>query len=292
MRKNQLIYSALPIAILGGIATQAFAGENCLIDNPNLSNCKGAIQVTKEFVVNGTGPIVVDNGSNHYESAYSYSSNGAYVNQGQVSNGQILNMNEDQYSYNETSGAVYSQPAYTPPAPSTKGCKLVQQVPCQGQWVVVGGNNGQIINQNYAPPVKAYAPPMQAYAPPVQAYAPPVQAYAPPMQAYAPPVQAYAPPVQAYAPPMQAYAPPANYSVQPFAQTIYNIPTTFFTGGMNSGVGYPTMTGYNSGGGIYMAGGTRFSGVVNRSTTPLIPPSGKPKQPPPPPPTGCGGGGC
>ncbi len=239
MRKNQLLYSALPIALLGNIATQAMAGENCLIDNPNLNNCNGAIQVTKEFIVNGSGPIVVDGvkldgvkneySSEYYNSSYStaYQANSQMI-ESQYENGQAIVVNN------------YAPPAYAPPAPKTTGCKLVQQVPCQGQWVVVGDN--------------------------------------------------FAPPAQAYAPPVQAYLPPPNYSIQPLPQPIYNIPTSFFTGGMNYGVGYPTMTGYNSGGGMYMAGGTRFSGVVNRSTTPLIPPSGKPKQPPPPPPTGCGGG--
>ncbi|MBN8649114.1 MAG: hypothetical protein J0L55_14260 [Caulobacterales bacterium] len=246
MRKKQLIYSALPIALLSGIATQVFAGENCLIDNPNLNNCKGAIKVTNEFVVNGAGPIIVDSGATQYTSSYSYASGaGTQFENHQIEASQI-NINNDQYSYSH-SGPVN----YAPPAPVTSGCKLVQKVPCQGQWVVVGENygqnGGQIITQNYAP-ASVYAQPI--------------------------------------------YTPPANYSIQPLAQPVYNIPNSFFTGGMNYGVGYPTMIGYNSGGGMYMSGGTRFSGVVNRSTTPLIPPSGKPKQPPPPPPTGCGGGGC
>lgn len=63
------------------------------------------------------------------------------------------------------------------------------------------------------------------------------------------------------------------------------LPQSFFYGGIANGVGYPTQIGYLGGGSAYYSGGSRFSGVVGRSPTPLIPPHGKPNPPPPPPPT-------
>ncbi len=64
------------------------------------------------------------------------------------------------------------------------------------------------------------------------------------------------------------------------------IPKSFYFGAIASGVGFPTQTGYLGGGSVYYGGGSRFSGVVGRSPTPLIPPgNGKGKAPPPPPPT-------
>lgn len=62
------------------------------------------------------------------------------------------------------------------------------------------------------------------------------------------------------------------------------IAQSFFLGPMAYGVGFPTQTGYLGGGSAYYGGGSRFSGVVGRSPTPLIPPGGKPNAPPPPPP--------
>lgn len=64
-----------------------------------------------------------------------------------------------------------------------------------------------------------------------------------------------------------------------------SISQSFFFGPMAYGVGFPTQTGYLGGGSAYYGGGSRFSGVVGRSPTPLIPPAGgKPHAPPPPPP--------
>lgn len=283
MRKNQLLYSALPIALLSGIATNVFAGENCLLNSPNVQNCKGAIKIVEDVVINTTGPNQMHsqmngaqiNGANSYSSSsytYSSSSNGQYVNEAQIAK-PIYSEYE-----NEFSNAVpvqYMAPVNMPPvnmapvnapkaAPQAKGCKLVQQGPCNGNWVVSGSNyyNGA----NIVPPANVYSAPQNVYVSPPQIYTQSTTIYAMPAQVY-------------------------MYPVQQMPQVINNIPTSFFTGGMHYGVGYPTMTGYNSGGGMYMAGGTRFSGVANRITTPLIPPHGKPpKQPPPPPPSGCGGG--
>jgi hypothetical protein len=68
------------------------------------------------------------------------------------------------------------------------------------------------------------------------------------------------------------------------------IPTSFFTGGITYGAGFPTDTTYVSGGGGYgySTGGTRFSGVRERSPTPLIPPARRQRHAPPPHHHGCG----
>jgi hypothetical protein len=99
------------------------------------------------------------------------------------------------------------------------------------------------------------------------------------------PAPSYAP-QPAYAPapqPAPIYMPaPVAYAPQP--QQIGYIPTSFFTGGITYGAGFPTETGYTSGGGgfIYSGGGPRFSGVRERSPTPLVPPAPRPRHNPPP----------
>ena len=66
------------------------------------------------------------------------------------------------------------------------------------------------------------------------------------------------------------------------------LPTSFFMGAFNNGVGYNTQISYTYGAGGYafVGGGTRFSGVRERSPTPLVPPN-RPHRPPPPKPCGC-----
>jgi hypothetical protein len=63
-------------------------------------------------------------------------------------------------------------------------------------------------------------------------------------------------------------------------QEVTLIPASFFMGGMNYGVGFPTETSYSYGGGGYafVGGGTRFSGV--RERVQLDPPPRKPRKPP------------
>jgi len=95
-----------------------------------------------------------------------------------------------------------------------------------------------------------------------------------------------APPV-ALPPPPMTYAPPPTYYMPP-PQQLAQISPMFFYGGMNNGVGYNMMTGYGGGGAIFVGGGSRFSGVRERSPTPLVPPVRRqpppPHNPPPPPP--------
>jgi hypothetical protein len=139
-----------------------------------------------------------------------------------------------------------------------------------------GYSQSQVMTQQYAPAPVQYAP---APAPVVYQQAP--QYYAPAPVQYAPVPQYYAP-VQ-YAPAPRYYAPqpqPAGY-IQP----------SFFTGGITYGAGFPEGGSYYGGGGggtIIVGGGTRFSGVRERSPTPLIAPPMRPRQPAhQPPPTHC-----
>jgi hypothetical protein len=89
-----------------------------------------------------------------------------------------------------------------------------------------------------------------------------------------------------------ASAPPpcsGEWIFMPYSQpapqplVLNNLPGSFFGGAMNYGVGYPTQIGYNSGGSYFVGGGSRFSGVRERSPTALVPPPMKHRSPPPPP---------
>jgi hypothetical protein len=99
----------------------------------------------------------------------------------------------------------------------------------------------------------------------------------------------YAPqPVVQYAPAPQYIPAPVAYAPQP--QQVGTIPTSFFTGAITYGAGFPTDTSYNYGGGGYgySSGGTRFSGVRERSPTPLVAPPRRQRHAPPPKHHGCG----
>lgn len=96
-------------------------------------------------------------------------------------------------------------------------------------------------------------------------------------------------PVPAYVPPpIYMPAQPVYYAPEP--QQIAMIPTSLFTGGITYGAGFPTDTTYSYGGGGYgfVGGGTRFSGVRERSPTPLIAPPPRQRHAPPSVHPGCG----
>jgi hypothetical protein len=80
------------------------------------------------------------------------------------------------------------------------------------------------------------------------------------------------------APVVSYQAAPATMAVyEPQPQIIGAIPTSFFTGGITYGAGFPIDQSYSyGGGGFYVAGGgTRFSGVRERAGHSLNPPSRK-----------------
>lgn len=90
-------------------------------------------------------------------------------------------------------------------------------------------------------------------------------------------------PAPQYVPAPQYLPAPVVYVPQP--QLVEMIPTSFFTGGITYGAGFPTGTSYSYGGGGFgfiSGGGTRFSGVRERSPTPLIPPPMRQRHAPPP----------
>ena len=104
------------------------------------------------------------------------------------------------------------------------------------------------------------------------------------------PVQVPAPvftPTQQYLPAPIFVSTPIVYAPQ--VQQIGFIPTSFFTGGITYGAGFPTDSTYVYGGGgyAYSSGGARFSGVRERSPTPLTPPH-RPRPHTPPGHHGCG----
>jgi hypothetical protein len=96
------------------------------------------------------------------------------------------------------------------------------------------------------------------------------------------PAPSYAPQPVMQPQPAPHYMPaPVAYAPQP--QQVGMIPTSFFTGGITYGAGFPTDQTYSYGGGGYgySSGGTRFSGVRERSPTPLVPPARRQRHAPP-----------
>jgi hypothetical protein len=85
---------------------------------------------------------------------------------------------------------------------------------------------------------------------------------------------------------------PVIYQQAPVVYQQAPVAPSFFTGGITYGAGFPDGGGYSYGGGgtvFVSGGGTRFSGVRERSPTPLIAPPMRPNQPRhAPPPKHCG----
>jgi hypothetical protein len=107
--------------------------------------------------------------------------------------------------------------------------------------------------------------------------------------------QYFAPAPQYFAPAPVQFAPVQYAPVQyaPQTQLTGSIPLSFFTGGITYGAGFPEGGGFSGGGGggIFISGGnggTRFSGVRERSPTPLIAPPMRQRQPSHAPPKHCG----
>ena len=89
---------------------------------------------------------------------------------------------------------------------------------------------------------------------------------------------AVAPPAPVPAPVHAPAHPPVPVAVAGIAPG--SLPLSFFVGGANNGVGFNTQPTYYGGGGgfiIQSGGGTRFSGVRERSPTPLVPPRRQPR---------------
>jgi hypothetical protein len=223
-------------------------------------------------------------------------------------------------SYGVTTIAHHQPPVMAVPvqvaAQSIGGC--VQNYPaamagCNGNWRYAPNNQGgfvpngysqqgfvqnsygqsQVVTQQYAPTPVQYAP---APAPVVYQQAP--QYYAPAPIQYAPAPVQYAPAPVQYAPAPVQYAPAPYQQVQyqqvqytPQPQPVGYISPSFFTGGITYGAGFPEGSSYSYGGGggfIVTGGGTRFSGVRERSPTPLIAPPTRRSQRHAPPPKHCG----
>lgn len=111
--------------------------------------------------------------------------------------------------------------------------------------------------------------------------------YARPAQAPVPAAPVAAPVVIQPAPVVIAAPAPVP---APLPQAAGPIPLSFFAGGISNGVGFNTETQYVYGGGGFaiVGGGTRFSGVRERSPTPLVPPRRPvPRHAPPPKHCGC-----
>lgn len=274
--------STVAASVLIGFAGQALAGS-CSLDAPNANNCNGAVRVTDSIVVNSNAPVAMPQ---HYV-AQNYNQEMQYEARSYQSSS----------NYNENNVQYTSVPVYNNPAP--QGCHFVQTSPCNGGMVAV--DNGVNVATNVQTNVAyGYGPStmVQSYAGPIaQDY---VSSYstiknqnaplAPPPGYYYPAIapNPYAPVnttiVAPYPTPMPVPMPVPCYDPRPVAQIAPPISSSFFMGAVSNGVGYPMVTQYGGGGGMYMSGGSRFSGVVGRSPTPLVPPGPKPPGPPPAPP--------
>lgn len=146
------------------------------------------------------------------------------------------------------------------------------------------GYNNYPAQQSYAPQT-VYSQPAAHQPAPVQMSGC-VQGYAGPSV----PCNGVWVPAPAYAPqpvmmqPVPQYM-PAPVAYAPAPQQVGTIPTSFFTGGITYGAGFPTDTSYSYGGGGFgysTGGGTRFSGVRERSPTPLVAPPRRQRHAPPP----------
>lgn len=276
--------STVAASVLIGFAGQAIAGS-CTLDAPNQHDCNGAVRVTNSIVVNSNAPVAAQ----------------PYVAQNYNQEVQYETSTYQSVSnYNENNVQYTSVPVYNNPAP--QGCHFVQTAPCNGGMVAV--DNGVNVATNVQTNVAyGYGPStmVQSYAGPIaQNY---VSSYstiknqnaplAPPPGYYYPAIapnpypQAPVTIVGPYPAPMPAPMPmpmPAPcFDPRPVAQIAPPISNSFFMGAVSNGVGYPIVTQYGGGGGMYMNGGSRFSGVVGRSPTPLIPPHSNPPTPPHPP---------
>ncbi|MEK7660657.1 MAG: hypothetical protein AAB680_01285 [Pseudomonadota bacterium] len=272
-----LVLAFLASPVMAG-TTHMISANPCVLGSGAESHCQGAIRVTENIEITANGPSVSEGGyyseaasaENYSASNVQHSSAAFAHNQNTNSGSQYSNVSGYSYS-NESNGAQQhhsysSQPVQidvrtnevrevrvmqtNAPQQQTCSAAVAQRVPCNGQWVVVGE----------APPPMMYAP-------------------ATPPVTYAPP-----PPPMMYAPQQPAMYAPAPAYYMPPPQQLAQISPSFFYGGMNNGVGYNMMTGYGGGGAIFVGGGSRFSGVVGRSPTPLVPPSRRQPPPPPPPP--------
>jgi hypothetical protein len=198
---------------------------------------------------------------------------------------------------------------YAPMVGATDPCVLgtnVQPGTCVGPVRVTQAivSQGGVAPQQLAPPQPMYAP-QPAYVSHQIAYAQPAQRAPVQMAGCVPgyggptvpcngawvaapmPAPVYVVPSPA---PVQMYVPAPAMQFAPQVQQVGMIPTSFFTGGITYGAGFPTETTYTYGGGGfgYSTGGTRFSGVRERSPTPLVPPSRQRHAPPSHSHHGCG----
>jgi hypothetical protein len=284
------------------------SSDPCVLGtNTQPGACVGPVRVA---------PVIVSQGSVQVQQQQTYSA------AQQVTN--VPNYGTTTIAYNQA--PVMAAPAPIQGAGGCVPNYPTAMVGCSGNWVYApNGNGGQTgyyqggnnqggfvpngysqgyMNQGYtsqgytnqsyvAAPQYAPVPAPVQYQQAPQYYAPaPVQQYAPAPVQYAPAPQYYAPAPVQYAPAPVQYAPvqyAPRYAPQP--QPAGYIQPSFFTGGITYGAGFPEGGSYYGGGGggtIIVGGGTRFSGVRERSPTPLIAPPMRPRQPAhQPPPTHC-----
>jgi hypothetical protein len=279
-------FSAPAFAQHGGYIGQTPSNDPCVLGtNAQPGACVGPVRVAPVIVSQGS----VSQSSTQVQHQQTYSAATAY--------------RAPQPVYGVTTIAQYQAPvatqyveqvryvAPTPmPAPVAVSGGCVPNYPaamqgCTGNWVYSSANTNMVNTGPVAYNQGGYN--QGGFVPNgySQGYVNTPQ-YAP---TQAPVVYQQAPVVYQQAPVVYQQA-PVQYSPQP--QPVGYIPTSFFTGGITYGAGFPEGGGYSYGGGgavIISGGGTRFSGVRERSPTPLIAPPMRRNQPRhAPPPKHCG----
>jgi hypothetical protein len=278
-----------------GYVSPPTASDPCVLgNNAQPGTCVGPVRVAPTIMSQGSVQV---RQQQTFQAATTYSAPQPMYSATTIAHHQAP-MAAPQGVYQQAPVVAASMPAAFP---VSGGC--VPNYPtamqgCNGNWVYSNANTNMVntgpstynqggfvpngYSQNYAP-APQYAP---APAPVVYQQAPVVYQQAPVVYQQAPVVYQQAP-VQ-YAPVQYA---PVQYAPQP--QPVGYITPSFFTGGISYGAGFPEGGGYSYGGGgtvIVSGGGTRFSGVRERSPTPLIaPPTPRSlRNHAPPPPKHCG----
>jgi hypothetical protein len=276
--------SAPALAQHSGHATSASPSmDPCVLGtNAQPGACVGPVRVAP--VITSQGSVQVARQQQTYTTASSYSA-GTYVAPQAYSGMTTIAHHQAPLA----AAPVHAAPMPAP-FPVSGGCVQGQPVAmqgCNGHWVYSNANTNMVntgpVVQNQGGFVPNGYSQQHHHTSPQYASAPVVYQQAPVVYQQAP---VYSAPVQ-YAPVQYA---PVHYAPQP--QPVTNIPTSFFTGGITYGAGYPEGGGYSYGGGgavFVSGGGTRFSGVRERSPTPLIAPPMRRNQPRhAPPPKHCG----
>lgn len=244
-------------------AAPTVGANPCLLGSGAPGQCLGPVQITEQVLVTSAASSAQSSSSqsssSQSSSSLASSSTGGSFQSGAVQSGMVTQPGYTQSSYAQSG---YTQSAVTRTGTMQSGTLQMAHAPSMQHHAETGP---VAVTGGLTPPPAGGCIPAQA-ARMVRCEGNWV--YSQPQAAPAPvPVPVYLPapaPAPAYVP-----APVAVAGIAPGS-----LPLSFFVGGANNGVGFNVEQTYYGGGGGYViqTGGTRFSGVRERSPTPLTPP--------------------